>query len=291
MPATATRQQQQPFYSNGRLDCRIYVGNLPNDCQETDLDELFFKFGQINYINIKKTISGGVFAFIEFEDPRDAEDAVYSRHRYQFNGSSLRVEFCRGGRALTRSIGPNDRVGTDCEEEEYRCSRIPGSGYRTAPPGRRSDYRVLVYDLPVDASWEDLKLHMREAGCVCFAEIARDGTGIVEYERYDDMRWAVHNLDNSYFETSEGGMTSHIAVQADPKSLFSDLSPVRTKRRSPQRKAVQRRKRSPSSAGSVDRCKRFRSRSSGGRSSVSSLSSREHSCPKKSSTCLDGWTV
>ena len=64
---------------------RIYVGNLPRDVRERELDDLFYKFGRISEITIK-----GPFAFISFEDSRDAEDAVHGRDGYDFAGGRLR---------------------------------------------------------------------------------------------------------------------------------------------------------------------------------------------------------
>lgn len=38
------------------------------------------------------------FAFITFDDPRDAEDAVRGRDGYNFDGYRLRCEFAKGER-------------------------------------------------------------------------------------------------------------------------------------------------------------------------------------------------
>lgn len=45
-------------------------------------------------------ISGPPFAFVEFEDGRDASDAVKARDGYDYDGYRLRVEFPRGGEGL-----------------------------------------------------------------------------------------------------------------------------------------------------------------------------------------------
>lgn len=71
------------------------------------------------------------------------------------------------------------------------------------PPARRSQYRVLVTGLPPSGSWQDLKDHMREAGDVCFADVYKDGTGVVEFLRYEDMKYAVKKLDDSRFRSHE----------------------------------------------------------------------------------------
>ena len=59
---------------------------------------------------------------------RDADDAVYARDGYDYDGYKLRVEFPRGGGGSFRG-GRGDRGG---------------SGGRRGGPARRSQYRVLV---------------------------------------------------------------------------------------------------------------------------------------------------
>ena len=44
---------------------------------------------------------------------------------------------------------------------------------------------------------------MREAGDVCFADVFKDGTGVVEFLRYEDMKYAVKKLDDSRFRSHE----------------------------------------------------------------------------------------
>ena len=50
-------------------DARVYVGNLPPDIRTRDIDDLFYKFGKILFIDLKNS-RGPPFAFVEFEDPR-----------------------------------------------------------------------------------------------------------------------------------------------------------------------------------------------------------------------------
>ena len=50
-------------------DTRVYVGNLPNDVREKDLEDLFDKYGRVKYVDIKSR-RGPPFAFVEFEDSR-----------------------------------------------------------------------------------------------------------------------------------------------------------------------------------------------------------------------------
>lgn len=55
--------------SSRNNEARIYVGNLPPDIRTKDIEDLFYKFGKIAYIDLKNR-RGPPFAFVEFEDPR-----------------------------------------------------------------------------------------------------------------------------------------------------------------------------------------------------------------------------
>ncbi|XP_051960424.1 serine/arginine-rich splicing factor 1B-like [Xyrauchen texanus] len=185
----------------GNNDCRIYVGNLPPDIRTKDVEDVFYKYGAIRDIDLKNRRGGPPFAFVEFEDPRDAEDAVYGRDGYDYDGYRLRVEFPRSGRGGGRGGGGGGG-----------CVGAPRGRY--GPPSRRSEYRVIVSGLPPSGSWQDLKDHMREAGDVCYADVFRDGTGVVEFVRKEDMTYAVRKLDNTKFRSHEGE-TAYIRVKVD----------------------------------------------------------------------------
>lgn len=178
--------------SGGAGDGRIYVGNLPADVREKDLEELFYKYGRIRDIELKSKRGLVPFAFVRFEDPRDAEDAVYGRNGYDYGQCRLRVEFPRPSRGRGGGFGGGPRG-------------------RNGPPSRRSEFRVLVSGLPPSGSWQDLKDHMREAGDVCYADVQKDGMGVVEFLRKEDMEYALRKLDDTKFRSHEGE-TSYIRV-------------------------------------------------------------------------------
>ena len=56
------------------LACKVYVGNLGNNASKYELEDAFAKYGPISNCWVARNPPG--FAFIEFEDPRDAEDSV-----------------------------------------------------------------------------------------------------------------------------------------------------------------------------------------------------------------------
>lgn len=56
------------------LDCKVYVGNLGSNGNKTELERSFGYYGPLRSVWVARNPPG--FAFVEFEDPRDATDAV-----------------------------------------------------------------------------------------------------------------------------------------------------------------------------------------------------------------------
>ena len=55
-------------------DSKVYVGDLSSSASKQDLEEAFSQYGKINSVWVARNPPG--FAFVEFGDCRDAEDAV-----------------------------------------------------------------------------------------------------------------------------------------------------------------------------------------------------------------------
>ncbi|XXG67173.1 hypothetical protein AAC387_Pa06g0578 [Persea americana] len=77
----------------------IFCGNFEYETRQTDLERLFSKYGKVDRVDMK---SG--FAFIYFEDERDAEDAIRGLDDTPFGYSKRRlsVEWSRGERGPRR---------------------------------------------------------------------------------------------------------------------------------------------------------------------------------------------
>lgn len=56
------------------LSCKVYIGNLGNNASKYEIEDAFTKYGPLRNVWVARNPPG--FAFVEFEDPRDAEDAV-----------------------------------------------------------------------------------------------------------------------------------------------------------------------------------------------------------------------
>lgn len=53
---------------------RVYVGDLPRDASEREIERVFREYGSVRSVWVARNPPG--FAFVMFEDERDAEDAV-----------------------------------------------------------------------------------------------------------------------------------------------------------------------------------------------------------------------
>ncbi|KAF3789414.1 Serine/arginine-rich splicing factor [Nymphaea thermarum] len=208
---------------SGRSSRTIYVGNLPGDIREWEIEDLFYKYGPIVDVELKNPPRPPGYCFVEFESARDAEDAIKGRDGYNFDGCRLRVELAHGGRGMSSS---SDRRGG------YGSGSGGGGGGRYGV-SRRSEYRVIVRGLPSSASWQDLKDHMRKAGDVCFAQVFRDGDGtmgLVDYTNHEDMKYAIRKLDDTEFRNPFA--RSYIRVKCYERSASRSRSPSKDRGRS-----------------------------------------------------------
>ena len=77
---------------------KLYVGNLPYDTGETQLQDLFAQFGQVDSVRVMRDMATGRargFAFVEMGSDEEAQKAVTSLNETQFGGRSLTVNEAR----------------------------------------------------------------------------------------------------------------------------------------------------------------------------------------------------
>ena len=76
------------------MSTKLYVGNLPYETSETDLQTLFESAGQVASINIVRDRATGQargFAFVEMSDAEGARKAISELDKHQYGGRSLTV--------------------------------------------------------------------------------------------------------------------------------------------------------------------------------------------------------
>ena len=76
------------------MSTKLYVGNLPYETTESDLQSLFEAAGQVASINIVRDRATGQargFAFVEMSDTESARKAISELDKHQYGGRSLTV--------------------------------------------------------------------------------------------------------------------------------------------------------------------------------------------------------
>jgi cold-inducible RNA-binding protein len=100
---------------------KLYVGNIPYETSETDLQELFATVGSVDTVRVMRDAATGRargFAFVEMTSDEDAQAAINKLNEHQF-----------GGRALT------------VNEARPQAARSGGGGFDHRGPGRRTEAR------------------------------------------------------------------------------------------------------------------------------------------------------
>ena len=77
---------------------KLYVGNLPYDTGEAQLQDLFAQFGQVDSVRVMRDMATGRargFAFVEMSNEDEAQRAVTGLNETQLGGRSLTVNEAR----------------------------------------------------------------------------------------------------------------------------------------------------------------------------------------------------
>lgn len=144
---------------------RIYVGGLPNDIRTSEMMEIFH-----HYHPQRVDLKAG-YGFIEFRDPRDADDAIHDMDGFRVDGRRLMVQPAKGTR---RSRDEPDRGGRGNSSSSY--SSPPTRGGNNGGSRSSSGFKVDVTGIGPRTSWQDLKDFARDAGNVVYADVfVRDG--------------------------------------------------------------------------------------------------------------------
>jgi len=113
---------------------RIYVGNLSTRTKQKDLEELFSKIGKLREVSLK-----GHFGFVEYDDDRDAEEAVRKLDDIELDGSRIKTEFARD--KSDRAPRPGTGKCFKCGVEGHWARECGKEKRGSSPPRRSPPYR------------------------------------------------------------------------------------------------------------------------------------------------------
>ncbi len=80
------------------MSTKLYVGNLPYETTEADLQTLFEASGQVASINVMRDRTTGQargFAFVEMSTPAEATAAIGTLDQHPYGGRNLTVNLAK----------------------------------------------------------------------------------------------------------------------------------------------------------------------------------------------------
>jgi RNA recognition motif-containing protein len=100
---------------------KLYVGNLPYETGETELQDLFSQYGSVESVRVMRDMATGRargFAFVEMGTDEEAQAAASNLNEHQIGGRALAVNEARpkpeyGGGGGGYGGGRNNNGGGD----------------------------------------------------------------------------------------------------------------------------------------------------------------------------------
>ncbi|KAI4902219.1 hypothetical protein NFI96_025315 [Prochilodus magdalenae] len=132
-------------YSRHGGETKVYVGNLGTGAGKGELERAFGYYGPLRTVWIARNPPG--FAFVEFEDPRDAEDAVRGLDGKVICGTRVRVELSTGMPRRSRYDRPPTRRPFDPNDRCYECGEKGHYAYDCHRYSRRRRSRSCSKDV------------------------------------------------------------------------------------------------------------------------------------------------
>merc|ERR1711962_1159464 len=254
--------------------CQVYIGYLPNDARMEDVEDFFKGYGKIKSVNLKPG-----YGFVDFEDLRDAEDAVRDLDGRRMCGEKVDIQHAKGpghkardrrdsGRPIVRDARrAGDRRSRSRDRGRGRRSDSRGdrrSSYHSrssrrsrTPPRRysppRGAYIVELSNISTRCRWQDVKDEIRAQTKIecsfCEIHTPRDREGIVCFNRKEEMKDVLKRMDGFELKGRK--------LELRPRNKLSE-----SRSRSRSRSRSVKRSRSRSGSPSAKRSKRSSSRSS-----------------------------
>src|SRR5215470_2094825 len=122
------------------MSVRLFVGNLPYDATEDEIRQHFSTVGNLSYVSIpldRETGRKRGFAFVEFADAQQAQEAIRQFNNQPFKGRALAVNEARAREAGPRPAGAGGFRPSFIPRPPSSPMRAPAPDFAEPSPGDR----------------------------------------------------------------------------------------------------------------------------------------------------------
>ncbi|OQD78189.1 hypothetical protein PENDEC_c001G05079 [Penicillium decumbens] len=131
--ASSSSGHSAPFH-------RLYVGNVHFSITETDLQNVFEPFGELEFVQLQKDETGRSkgYAFVQFRDPTQARDALEKMNGFDLAGRAIRVGL--GNDKFTPDSSATRPQGSSANQPSLQGSSFSGHGGRGLQAGGSNNF-------------------------------------------------------------------------------------------------------------------------------------------------------
>lgn len=133
--AAGNNPNQIPFH-------RLYVGNIHFSITETDLQNVFEPFGELEFVQLQKEEQGRSrgYGFVQFRNPSQAREALEKMNGFDLAGRPIRVGL--GNDKFTPESTANllQRFQGQSQQQQFQGSAFSGAGGRGPQAGGGSNF-------------------------------------------------------------------------------------------------------------------------------------------------------
>ncbi|KAI9734187.1 MAG: hypothetical protein M1818_006606 [Claussenomyces sp. TS43310] len=128
--ASASNPNQIPFH-------RLYVGNIHFSITESDLQNVFEPFGELEFVQLQKEEQGRSrgYGFVQFRDPHQAREALEKMNGFDLAGRPIRVGLGNDKFTPESTASLLQRFQGQSHQHQFQGSAFSGAGGRGPQAG------------------------------------------------------------------------------------------------------------------------------------------------------------
>ncbi|KAA8651496.1 hypothetical protein EYZ11_002705 [Aspergillus tanneri] len=142
--AEKNRQARNPEASSGQNHAapfhRLYVGNIHFSITESDLQNVFEPFGELEFVQLQKDETGRSrgYGFVQFRDPNQAREALEKMNGFDLAGRAIRVGL--GNDKFTPESTAQRLQSQGANQQNFQGSSFSGHGGRGVQAGGTNNF-------------------------------------------------------------------------------------------------------------------------------------------------------